>query len=160
MIRYRYTQQLAPPAPFVYVSMRCGQTGTALTDLPAQVDTAADRTVIPAHIVESLGLVEDGRLRFQGFASEVVTLPIYLVEVGIHDYPPQLVRAVLGASEPHILLGRDVLNRHHLLLDGPQLVPAVDRPAARRERLFDRNMDDKMTRKRSAVSDSRPRADG
>jgi len=128
MIRYRYAQQLDPPAPFVYVSLRCGHTGTALTDLPAQIDAAADRTVIPTHIVESLGLVEDGRLRFQGFASEVVTLPVYLVEVGIHDFAAQAIRAVLGVSEPHILLGRDVLNRHHLQLDGPQLVLAVDRP--------------------------------
>jgi hypothetical protein len=61
MIRYRYVQHLTPPAPFVYVSARCPATNQALNDVPAQVDTAADRTVLPDSIIQSLSLVEDGR---------------------------------------------------------------------------------------------------
>ena len=54
-------------------------------------------------------------------SAEVVELPIFLVEVHIHDLPPIMVRAALGEHEPHILLGRDMLNSHRILLDGPQL---------------------------------------
>ncbi len=44
------------------------------------------------------------------------------------DFQPLLVRAVLGAAESHILLGRDVLNAYRVLLEGPQLSLEVDQP--------------------------------
>ena len=121
MIRYRYARHLSLPAPFVNVALSCPQTGSRVADLPAQIDSGADRTVLPGPVVLQLGLVEDGRLLFQGFAAEVVELPIFLVEVHIHDLAPMMVRAALGEHEPHILLGRDVLNSHRILLDGPHL---------------------------------------
>jgi hypothetical protein len=130
MIRYRYAQQLSPPAPFVNVTLRCPTTGTQAVGLPAQLDTAADRTVIPGRVVQGLGLVEDGRALFQGFAGEVIELPVFLVEVQVHDFQPLLNRAALGANEPHILLGRDVLNVHRILLDGPQLALEIERPSS------------------------------
>jgi aspartyl protease len=118
MIRYRYVEDLTPPAPFVTVTVRCLATNGILADLPAQIDTAADRTVLPEAMVQSLGLVEDGRLLFLGFAGDVIELPVYLVEIRIGTLDPVLVRAALGPSEPHVLLGRDVVNRHDLLLQG------------------------------------------
>jgi predicted aspartyl protease len=120
MIRYRYARHLTPPAPFVNVTLHCPQTGSRAADLPAQIDTAADRTVLPGPVVRSLGLVEDGRLSFQGFAGDVIELPIFYVEIQVHDRPEVAVRAALGEREPFILLGRDVLNALRLLLDGPQ----------------------------------------
>jgi hypothetical protein len=129
MISYRYVDDFNPPAPFVIITVRCPATGSQVPDLPAQVDSAADRTVLPGPLVTGLGLVEDGRLLFQGFEGEVVELPIFLVEVRVHNFPAVLVRAVLGAREPHILLGRDVLNVHRTLLDGPKLAVEVDRPS-------------------------------
>lgn len=129
MIRYRYAEQIQPPAPFVNVSLRCPATGQQVTNRPALLHTGADRTVLPRAVVEALALVEDGRLLFQGFAGEVVQLPVYLTEVQVHDLPPLLVRAVLGEHEPYVLLGRDVLNVHRILLDGPQLALELERPA-------------------------------
>jgi hypothetical protein len=129
MIRYRYAQELTPPAPFVSVSLRCPTTNAILTDLPAQVDTAADRTVLPEPLVQALGLAIDGRLLFQGFAGEVVELPVYLVEVRVGTFEPILVRAPLGPSEPYILLGRDVLNRHDLVLFGTKGTLEISMPS-------------------------------
>jgi hypothetical protein len=128
MIHYRYAEQFTPPAPFVNVSVQCLATGTRADKQPAQVDSAADRTVLPDRLVEALGLVEDGRLLFQGFSGQVVELPVFLVAVQVHDFPPVLVRAALGVAEPHILLGRDVLNAHDFLLAGPRLSLGIDRP--------------------------------
>jgi hypothetical protein len=128
MIRYRYVDYLQPPAPFVNVSLHCQATGNRLESQPALVDPAADRTVLPGAAVRVLGLIEDGRLRFQGFASEIVELPIFLVEVQLHDLPPLLVRAALGEHEPYVLLGRDVLNSYRILLDGPQRALEIESP--------------------------------
>lgn len=129
MIRYRYTKQLTPPAPFVYVSVQCTATGASVTDQPAQIDTGADRSVLPKQLVTRLGLAEDGRAMFQGFGGEIVELPLYLVEIHVLGLRPLLVRAVLGAAESHILLGRDVLNAHRVFLDGPQLALEVEQPS-------------------------------
>jgi hypothetical protein len=128
MIHYRYAEQFTPPAPFVNVSVQCLATGSRAEKQPAQVDSAADRSVLPERLVEGLGLVEDGRLLFQGFAGQVVELPVFLVAIQVHDFPPVLVRAALGVGEPHILLGRDVLNAHDFLLAGPRLSLGIDRP--------------------------------
>jgi hypothetical protein len=128
MIRYRHAAQLNPPAPFVNVSLRCPATGTQVANLPALVDSAADHSVLPGATVAALGLVEDGRLLFQGFAGDVLELPVFLTEVRVHDLPPLLVRAVLGEREPFILLGRDVLNSYRIVLDGPQLALEITPP--------------------------------
>jgi hypothetical protein len=75
--------------------------------------------VLPGATVIALGLVEDGRLLFQGFTGKVVELPVFLVDIHVHDLPAVSVRAVVGENESLILLGRDVLNSHRLVLDGP-----------------------------------------
>ncbi|MCI0381425.1 MAG: aspartyl protease family protein [Gemmataceae bacterium] len=121
MIRYRYVTHLNPPAPFINVSAKCPGTGRSVANLPAQIDTAADKTVLPDRLVQELGLVEDGRMMFQGFAGEVVELPVFLIQLQVHALAPINIRAVIGKHEPHVLLGRDVLNSYRLLLDGPQL---------------------------------------
>jgi hypothetical protein len=78
MIHYRYVEHFTPPAPFVNVNVHCLATGARAEKQPAQVDSAADRTVLPDRLVAALGLVEDGRLLFQGFAGQVVELPVFL----------------------------------------------------------------------------------
>jgi hypothetical protein len=132
MIRYRYVTHLDPPAPFVNVSVQCPTTGRQAAGLAAQVDTAADRTVLPAQVVAALGLVEVGRFLIEGFGGHIIELPTYLVAVRIHDLPAVEVRAVLGEREPYILMGRDVLNGYRLLLDGPKLALEIELPVTGR----------------------------
>ena len=120
MIRYRYVDHFQPPAPFISVSLRDPLTGRAVGNQAALIDTAADRTILPALTIETLGVGEDGHSSFQGFAGNIVELPLFLVEIRIHDLPPFEVRAALGKHEPYILLGRDVLNALRIVLDGPQ----------------------------------------
>jgi hypothetical protein len=121
MIRYRYTAAMSPPAPVVNVTVACPATGNRVEMQPAQIDTGADCSVLPATTVAALGLVEDGRFQLQGFAGKVVELPVFLVDIHIHDLPAVTVRAVLGESERLIVLGRDVLNSQRIVLDGPEL---------------------------------------
>ena len=121
MIRYRYAEQLQPPAPLVNVTVQCVASGAKVEAVPALIDPAADRSVLPGRLISELGLVEDGRMHFQGFAGEIVQLPIYLAAIHIHDLPPRMVRAVVGEREPFVLLGRDILNAFRIVLDGPQL---------------------------------------
>ena len=54
-----------------------------------------------------------------GLGGIIYSLPTYIVFVAIHDLAPQAVKVVASADEPWMLLGRDVLNGHRLVLDGP-----------------------------------------
>ena len=121
MIRYNYLSQLRPPAPFVYVTLRNPVSGAEQRDVPAQLDTAADRTLLPDIFVQSLALPQIGSIVIGGVGGVTQSMPSYPVEMAIHSLPPQLIEVVASAGESWVLLGRDVLNAYRLLLDGPQL---------------------------------------
>ena len=121
MIRHAYNRQVDPPAPFVHVALRRPDNGPSLDNLPAQIDTAADRTVIPGGLVARLGLVPLDELPVAGFGGHVLLVATYLVELSLRGQPPRLIEVLAHEGEPHVLPGRDVLNHHRLLLDGPGL---------------------------------------
>jgi predicted aspartyl protease len=119
MARYRYVDYGQHPAPFVHVSVRCEETRQQTDQIAAQIDSGADRTVIPAALVNSLNLEKMGTMPVCGLEGRVDELPVYLVEVLVHDYSPIRVAVLAGQNEPFVLLGRDVLNHFRVLLDGP-----------------------------------------
>jgi hypothetical protein len=122
-LRYNYNRQVSPPAPFVYVTVaRPHEPDTAISNLPAQLDTAADFSAIPAGLVERLQLVQLDDAPIAGFGGHVTLAPIYLVELGVQPFGAEIVRVLADREEPFVLLGRDVLNRYKILLDGPQLI--------------------------------------
>jgi predicted aspartyl protease len=121
MIRYACNRQVDPPAPFVHVSLRRPGDGPSRDDQPAQIDTAADRTVIPGGLVTQLGLVPADELPAAGFGGQVFRVITYLVKIQLRGLPPRLIDVLAHEGEPYILLGRDILNHHRLVLDGPGL---------------------------------------
>ena len=56
-IRYLYNQQVMPPAPFVHVFVRPPQASQTAGPLPAQLDTAASRTVVPRRWIDTFVLL-------------------------------------------------------------------------------------------------------
>jgi hypothetical protein len=122
VIRYNYLSQLQPPAPFVYVTLRNPVSGLEQADLPAQLDTAADRTLVPEALVQGLALPQIGAIPIGGVGGITQTMPSYPVQVAIHNLPAQTLEVVASAGEAWVLLGRDALNAHRVLLDGPQLL--------------------------------------
>jgi predicted aspartyl protease len=126
MIRYNYTRQVNSPAPFVHVTLHCPESGKSLTDLVAQVDCGADRTVIPERFVEQLGLVQLDEMPVAGFGGQVLLVATYALELAINSLSSHATEVFAHCEEPYILLGRDVLNRHRLLLDGPSLTLELD----------------------------------
>jgi predicted aspartyl protease len=126
MIRYRYNQQVSPPAPFVHVTIRRPGDETSVRDLPAQIDTAADMTVIPWRIVEDLQLLQHDEIETLGFGGHVASVTSFLVQLQIHQIEPVTVEVLADRDEPYVLLGRDMLNRHRVVLDGPQSILEID----------------------------------
>jgi len=71
MIRYGYSPFSGSPAPFVHVTIRHPNTGQVSPELPAQIDTVADHTVIPGEIVDALCLTQSGAMFIAGFGSAI-----------------------------------------------------------------------------------------
>jgi hypothetical protein len=107
-MRYNYNRQLTPPAP------------------AAQLDTAADRSVVPWSIVEALRLPQLDELPALGFGGHLASVPTFLVELTVRSLMPVIVEAFASREEPYVLLGRDVLNHFRVVLDGPNLVLEMD----------------------------------
>ncbi len=121
MIYYGYNTQKDPPAPFVRVTLRHPRTGNELRDLPAQLDTGADCSLIPVKIAEGLGLDFSGHWNIVGVGGTSEIMTLYSVSILIHNLPECVIEVPTHANEPWIILGRDVLNSIRLLLDGPNL---------------------------------------
>jgi len=122
-VRYKYNRQLSPPAPYVHVSLaRPDNADLLVRDVPAQLDTAAYMTVVPMTVVEQLQLEQLDQEAVAGFGGHISMAPVYLVSLAVNDFAAVLVRVLADRHEPYVLLGRDVLNQHRVLLDGPSLI--------------------------------------
>jgi hypothetical protein len=121
MIRYAYNQQFDPPAPFVFVTLKNPLTGTEKHNVPAQIDSAADRSLLPLALVQSLELPAIGSMAIGGVGGTVAEMTVYAVGIAVHDLASRAAEVVAHANEPWVLLGRDVINVHRLVLDGPRL---------------------------------------
>jgi predicted aspartyl protease len=121
MIYYAYNKQFNPPAPFVYVRLRCPQTGAEVTDIPALLDTAADRTTIPGTIVTDFGLVPIDEASVSVYGGAVSTLLLFDVQIAVRELELLDLKVFGNDHEPYVILGRDILNKLHIVLKGPQL---------------------------------------
>jgi predicted aspartyl protease len=108
-----------PPAPFVLAVVSNPDGSASASDLPAKVDTGADQTVIPSALAGQLALKEVGRLVLAGLGGHRTELPLYEIRLVIRELAPIVIEVAASDGEPHIILGRDVLNRYKIVLDGP-----------------------------------------
>jgi hypothetical protein len=125
MTRFRYSEDVTPPAPFVHVKVRPLDGGVEPGWLPAQLDSAASRSVLPLRVAEEAGLVPADQIPIVGVGGHTTTMPTYLVQIEIRLLVPLTVEAVAHEDEPFVLIGRDILNQFRVLLDGPNLVAEI-----------------------------------
>jgi predicted aspartyl protease len=126
VIRYHYNQQVSPPAPFVHVALGRPLSEPVISDQPAQLDTAADLSAIPLSLAEELGLIPFDTIPVRAFGGARANVTTLLVNVSLRGYAPLAIEVIGTRDEPHILLGRDLLNQLRFVLDGPRLMLEID----------------------------------
>jgi hypothetical protein len=124
-ITTQYLGALRPPAPFAMVGVGVPGTLVALANQAAQVDCAADRTVLPQSLVDQLGLSATGLVQLTGFGGQPTLFPVYRVTIALPQFTPITLEVAAHPDEPWILLGRDVLNLYKVELDGPNLTLSI-----------------------------------
>lgn len=115
----RYDARFDPPAPVAAINLRSVDRRKRVSDVPMFIDSGADVTCLPASAVSQLGLPNQGDREvtaFDGSNSVAASVKCEVLFLG------QVYRGVyLVVDDQYGLLGRDVLNRVSLLLDGPRL---------------------------------------
>ena len=129
--RFAYDASLDPPAPVVPVRI-AAVAGDEAVLLPMLVDTGADCTLVPTSIVRRLGLPSINVITLTGVggASNRAMVHAASIEVGGLRLLAQVV-----AFADEAILGRDILNRTVMTLDGPGLAISIaSRSRTRRRR--------------------------
>lgn len=119
-VRYPYQQYDArPPAPVIEVTFSAAVEVGERRELrrKALIDSGADCTCLPQRVIDELGLKPVDEITVAG-ATCSATARVYWTRVQIEGVGDFTVRAI-GLPRSDALLGRDIINRWRLLLDGP-----------------------------------------
>jgi len=116
----QYDISKSPPFPCIRVEV--GPLRGSASSIPndAKVDTGAAGTIIPTRLAKQLGLLPLGEsVLVKAFDPSIPAryLPAYYVILAVGTTKMEL--KVLAIQRSEVLLGRDVLNKLKLLLDGP-----------------------------------------
>ena len=83
------------------------------------MDTGADRSILPAKMVQELGVPETGDVKVVGLGGQLHTIPTYAVQIEIKGLTSVMVDVAATGGEPCVLLGHDVLKHFRMVFDGP-----------------------------------------
>ncbi len=119
MSHYPYSSEYMPAAPVTEIRLGAPGMEPSSILLEAFIDTGADATLVPMTHLRQVGAkkVDQAALRSQWGERRAVTL--YAVALEINQYHFAAIRVVGDESSDEVILGRNVLNRLRLLLDGP-----------------------------------------
>ncbi len=117
---YSYDTQSIWPFPALPVIVYQLEGSIATDTLPAWLDTGADITLIPAPQLQTIGSDEIYTAYLRLHWGEADLVAIHLVDLDIAGHRLPGVEVVADDYSNRVLLGRNVLNKLILLLDGPQ----------------------------------------
>jgi predicted aspartyl protease len=115
-----YSIAYDPPAPVLVMTVASIFNRRLRQTLSALLDTGSDFTAIPAETIERLKLYPIRRLQFEDMHGNASVVFTYKIRIAVAEMViPQL--EVVPTGLHFGIVGRDLLNRFHLHLYGPQL---------------------------------------
>lgn len=116
-----YNKSLDPLAPFASISIYHPDKPNAVRSMRAKLDTGADISLLPTATVHDLSLRIVSRILAEAYDGNQTLLNSYEAALQVEGADLGRVEMVALAQEDYALLGRDVLNRFVISLDGPAL---------------------------------------
>jgi clan AA aspartic protease len=129
--RVAFDPSFQPPAPVLPIGIGSIDAGSPTTMVRMLVDTGADCTLIPARLARLLRLPIVDKVEVRGVGAQAIQVSVHAARVLIAG---TRIVARLIAFEDEALLGRDLLNRLSLEIDGPGGWLSVERRLPRRTR--------------------------
>jgi predicted aspartyl protease len=116
-----YDMRYAPPAPIASVVVVNAVQKRRHRSAPALLDTGSDITAIPRSLASTLQLYPIGQIRLEDVQAQTLKVLTYAVHLTVADLSIPRLEVILTGLD-HVVLGRDVLNRLYVLLNGPEAV--------------------------------------
>jgi len=119
-----YDATYQPPAPVLDIALMAPATGSRVK-LTGIIDTGADATIIPLQFLQQIGARRVFATGLKSQWGERRTVFLYLVDVRISSITLPAIYVVGDELGEDIVVGRDVLNRLRILLNGPDAVAQI-----------------------------------
>lgn len=118
MNKYPYDTTYNPPIPACNI-MLTAPSNSYSVNLTALLDTGADGTIVPVRHLQEIGARRAYEATLRSQWGEPRTVFLYLVDIQIDELKLPGVYVVGDELSNEVVLGRNVLNRLRILLDGP-----------------------------------------
>ena len=122
---YPYDTAFAWPFPSLPVTIYPVGEAAATTTLLALLDTGADATLVPTDQLKTIQADELYQTQIRSHWGEWRPATVHMVDLEIAGQRLPGVEVVADDAGDSVLLGRNILNRLILLLDGPGVVTDV-----------------------------------
>lgn len=124
---YSYSTNYTPAMPVCQVYLGPGGGEPVLGPLEAILDTGADIAVIPRRYLRQVGAKWVSRGRARSLWGDARAVDVYAVALALDGLRVTALRVLADDQGDEIVLGRMVLNRLKIVLDGPAaMVEIVD----------------------------------
>jgi predicted aspartyl protease len=114
-----YDQNYRPSAPSLTIRLYSFLQDRYSESFPALIDTGSDGTLLPLHRLAAIGAEESAPAWITGVTGDRRPVATYYIDIALGDVLIPGVRVIAATARNETLLGRDVLNRLSLFLDGP-----------------------------------------
>lgn len=114
-----YLTSYIPPIPALSIHLAPVGAAPQIGPLTAIVDTGADATLIPLRYLDEIEVPADYPAQLRGPWGNARRVQVYTVDIVISDMRLPGIEVVGDEMSNEVILGRSVLNRLVLLLDGP-----------------------------------------
>lgn len=125
MTTYQYSQEYYPPAPILEVSFIMAAEFLRVGPLLALVDSGADGTIVPIKYLEEIHAPSTTEMTIRSQWGERHSVLLYLVDIQIDNLTLPGIEVVGDELADDVIIGRDVLNRLQILLNGPKRITQV-----------------------------------
>lgn len=116
-----------PAMPILDVGISRPGAPTPAVFVEAIIDTGADGTMIPIHLLKAIGVPTVGSAFIRGITGDRQPVEFYVVTLHLSDLQVYAVQAAGLMEGDTAILGRDVINQLNLALLGPAEVVEVRR---------------------------------
>ena len=117
MARFPYDPRFTPPAPVIELVVSAPGARGKSVKVRGLIDSGADLTVLPQNIIEEVRLQYVDEVPVGGFDGTYNVRPGYAARDDFEGGWSMIVRVVCVPSDI-ALIGRDIINRWRLLLNG------------------------------------------
>lgn len=112
-----YNKSYTPPFPTLSIVL--GEGSSRVGPVPALIDSGADATLVPIDLLKRIGVGEGEEVTIRSHFGERQAALLFLVPLAIEGTNLVGLYVVGNELTDEIILGRNVLNKLALFLDGP-----------------------------------------